>query len=223
MTALKKILPQDLQALGDFSGKHPIKVDLVYAQKDHHDNIFKTALYKKDAKMWGHRELVPVILRAADICFKKTGYIFELKDCLRPVEAQEKMRQTDIVKAHPEWLEEPGRLLSPPGKGGHPRGMAVDIILVTENGDEVDMGTRFDFLTKENNPSARDYRGFSAEVLDNRRALEESMVQAALELGREILPLPQEWWDFRFPYAYSNAFEPLSDADLPAHMKVVEL
>jgi len=222
---MKKIAPTELVALDDFVSTHPVKVDVVYAQPDHPDNMFKAGIYRPDAKMWGHRELVAIILAAAQICFKKTGWIFEIKDCLRTYEAQSLMRETDIVKAHPQWLEEPGRLLSPPGAGGHPRGMAVDIVLVDKNGAEIDMGTRFDFLTEDraNNPAARNYTKFSKTILDNRKILEDSMMQAAAEAGRELLPLPQEWWDFRFPKSYSEQFEPICDADLPPEMRMTAL
>jgi D-alanyl-D-alanine dipeptidase len=222
---MKKIAPTELVALDDFISTHPVKVDVVYAKPSHPDNMFKTKIYRPDAKMWGHRELVSIILAAAQICFKKTGWLFEIKDCLRTYEAQSLMRETDIVKAHPQWLEEPGRLLSPPGAGGHPRGMAVDIILVDKNGAEIDMGTRFDFLTEDraNNPAARNYTKFSKVILDNRMVLEDSMMQAAAEAGRELLPLPQEWWDFRFPKSYSEQFEPIRDADLPPEMRMTSL
>jgi len=219
---LQRIHASELVALEDFTGAHPLKVDLVYAQARHPDNMFKAAIYRPDAKMLGHRDMAGIILNAAQICFRKTGWIFEVKDCLRTVEAQEMMRQTDIVKAHPQWLEEPGRLLSPPGKGGHPRGMAVDIILIDPNGDEIDMGTPFDYLTEDrgNNPAARNYTAFSSEILGNRRVLEEAMMQSAREAGRELLPLPQEWWDFRFPAAHTALFEPIRDADLPPEMRM---
>ena len=222
---MKKIAPADLVALDDFTSTYPVKVDVVYARPDHPDNMFKTKIYRPDAKMWGHRELVPIILAAAQICFKKTGWFFEVKDCLRTYEAQALMRETEIVKRNPQWLEEPGRLLSPPGAGGHPRGMAVDIVLVDKNGDEIDMGTPFDFLTEDrnNNPAARNYMKFSKTILDNRRVLEDSMMQAAAEAGRELLPLPQEWWDFRFPKSYSEQFEPIRDADLPTEMRMTAL
>jgi len=205
----------DLIALDDFTDTHPLKVDLVYAKPNHPDNMFKTAIYRADARMLGHRALVDVILEAATICYKKTGWIFEVKDCLRTVEAQEAMRQTDIVKRNPHWLEEPGRLLSPPGKGGHPRGMAVDIVLLDKSGKEVDMGTPFDYLTEDraNNPAARSYTKFSPQILANRRVLEDSMLEAAKKLGRELLPLPQEWWDFRFMPGYTNTYAPIADED----------
>lgn len=221
--ALKQITPADLVALDDYVGKHPIRVDLVYAQPEHPDNMFKCGIYKRGAKAWAHRDFAPIVLRAADICFAKSKYLFEIKDCLRPVEAQAAMMETDIVKANPHWIQEPNRLLSPPGKGGHPRGMAVDIVLVTEGGDEIDMGTPFDYLTPDraNNPAARAYTNFSAEVLSNRKLLEDCMMQAAKEAGKDMLPLPQEWWDFRFPYAYSNLYKPVSDKLLPPGMQMM--
>lgn len=222
------ITPDNLVAFDDYLSSHPIKIDLVYAKPSHPDNMFKCGIYRPDARMWGHRELAPVVLRAAEICFKKTGWVFELKDCLRTYEAQALMRETDIVKANPHWLEEPGRLLSPPGAGGHPRGMAIDIILVDKNGDEIDMGTPFDYLTTDraNNPAARNYTRFgddekrNQQVLYHRRVLEESMMDAAKEKGCELLPLPQEWWDFRFPKSYSETFSPVRDAELPPAMRM---
>ncbi len=221
-----EIIPTSaLVAFEDFVGKYPVKVDLVYAQPAHRDNMFGSGIYRADARMLAHRDMAAVVLRAAEICFKRSGYIFELKDCLRTVEAQAMMMETDIVKAHPHWTEEPNRLLSPPGRGGHPRGMAVDIILLDKNGDDVDMGTRFDFLTEDraNNPAARNYANFSAEVLQNRRLLEESMMEAAAEAGRELLPLPQEWWDFRFPHSYTSRFAPICDKDLPPALRMTAL
>lgn len=218
------ISPGDLVDMAEFTRMHPLRVDVVYAQADHRDNMFGRAIYRADARMWAHRLLAPIIVSAANICFRQSGCLFELKDCLRPVEAQARMVETDIVRENPQWIEEPNRLLSPPGRGGHPRGMAIDIVLIDENGDEVDMGTRFDHLVKNhrvNNPSARGCRDFPQEVLQNRQLLEDCMKQAAQEAGMDILPLPQEWWDFRFLPDFSNQYRPISDADLPPHMRVV--
>lgn len=227
---LRRIEPEDLLLLNAYEKTHPVRIDLVYAQPAHPDNMFKAAIYRPDARMWGHREFVPIILRASEICHARTGLVFELKDCLRTTEAQALICESAIVRAHPAWLEEP-RLFSPPGKGGHPRGMAVDIVLIDQNGDEIDMGTPFDYMTgdKKINPAARDYTDFgkgaayNREVLENRRLLENCMLEAAKELGHEVLPLPQEWWDFRFPNPYSGLFEPISDRDLPAHMRMTKV
>lgn len=216
--------PDDFVAFEDFTGTHPVRVDLVYADAEHRDNIFRTAIYRPGAKLWGHRKLVEITLRAAEICHADRGWMFEVKDSLRTTDAQALMRETDIVKANPHWLEEPDRLLSPPGAGGHPRGMAVDIVAIDENGAEVDMGTPFDYLTEDrsNNPAARNYTGFAREILDNRRIMERAMLDAAAEHGMALLPLPQEWWDFRFMPDYTSTFAPVGDADLPPEMRMTE-
>lgn len=228
---IKSIHADELQPLDAYVDNNPLKVDLVYAQATHPDNMFKQEIYRPAARMWGHRDFVKIIIRAAHLCYQRSGLLFELKDCLRTVEAQGLMQQTAIVKAHPHWLEEPNRLLSPAGKGGHPRGMAVDIILIDQQGDEIDMGTRFDFLTEDraNNPAARSYTQFKEDavynhlILQRRKLLEDSMLQAAEEQAQKILPLPQEWWDFRFMPDYSNRFHPIHDKDLPPEMRMTIL
>ena len=220
---MREIPSSNLVCFDDFVKTHPVRVDLVYADADHKDNIFGEAIYKADAKIWCHKDLAEITLKAAEIIFDKSGYICEIKDALRPFEAQARMQQTAIVKANPHWCEEPDRLLSPPGKGGHPRGMAVDLILVAEDGREVDMGTPFDYLTEDrkNNPAARNYIHFSDEVLENRKLLEDGMMQAAKFLGHQLLPLPQEWWDFRFPKVYTDGFKPILNKNLPESMKMM--
>lgn len=225
---MKTIAPGDLVVLDDFVGRKPLLVDTVYAKAEHKDNMFKAAIYRPGAKMLCHFQLAPLIVRAAELLHAKSGHYLECKDCLRPLEAQQKIIDSAIVRANPQWLEEP-RLFSPPGKGGHPRGMAIDVVIVDKNGDELDMGTAFDYLTtdKSVNPAARDYTDFgqgaahNALVAANRQLLTGVMQQAAAELGRDLLPLPQEWWDFRFPNDYTATYAPVSDADLPPSMRVM--
>ncbi len=224
---LRVIDPSELVCLDDFTDSHPLKIDLVYAKPSHKDNIFKEAIYRPDAKMWVHEELLPIVLEASKICFKEYGFIFELKDCLRTTDSQIKITNTKIVKANPHWLQEP-RLFSNPGAGGHPRGMAIDIILIDNNGDEIDMGTPFDFLAEDpnNNPAARNYTKFSNDenynkiVITNRLILEKCITSAAKKLNTTIKPLTVEWWDFRFELPYLKTIKPLSDADLPPEMQM---
>lgn len=225
---MKKLTADDFVLLDDFVTRHPLRVDTVYAKAAHKDNMFKSAIYREDAPMAAHRDLAAIILRAADICFAETGYYFECKDCLRPLEAQQKIIDSAIVRAHPQWLEEP-RLFSPPGKGGHPRGMAVDIVLIDQNGEGLDMGTPFDYLTtdKSINPAARDFTDWgrgaagNAAIIANRAILTNAMLRAAAERDRVLVPLPQEWWDFRFPNEETAQFEPVRDADMPMWLQMM--
>lgn len=219
----KQIDFKDLVAMDIYEDSHPISIDLMYSDKDHPENIFKTALYRKDARLWLHKEFAQVVLRASEIINQEFGGILVLKDGLRTVDAQIAMQNTDIVKKNPQWLEEgPLKLLSSPGSGGHPRGMAVDVTVADSAGKEWDMGTSVDHLTTDpnDNPAARNYKNLPEHVLENRKRLQDAFTRAASEFGLEILALPSEWWDFRFPASYSERFAAIYDDDVPANIRM---
>lgn len=219
---MKKIPSHDLVAFAPLSSHFPVEVDLVYAKSGHPENAFGQ-IYHEEAMMWGHIDLVKVVMLAASCLQKAHGWTLIVKDCLRPVEAQELMIATPIVKAHPHWLIEP-RFLSGPGQGGHPRGMAVDLGAKGKEGAEIDFGTGFDHFSdvtdKNGNPAHREYPHLPETAKSNREKLESAMVLAAKDLNLPMLPLPQEWWDFRFPSAYTKEFAPLSAADLLPHQQM---
>ena len=195
----------------DLFPDEPIAIDLVYADKNHPENIFGTAVYNGEARLILHKDLARIVLLTARLLHARHGWTLVLKDGLRPVEAQAALMETDIVKRNPHWLGEP-RLLSGPGQGAHPRGMAIDVSV-----QGVDMGTVFDAMVPE---SARDYRGYDEEILQNREWLEKAFTDAAQTLELPLLPLPSEWWDFRLPAHYNGSYAPLSDADLPPPLKM---
>lgn len=189
----------------------PFAIEVVYANKDHPENIFGSAVYHKDARLILHRDLARIVIGTARKLHKDYGWTLILKDGLRPIEAQAALMETDIVKHNPHWLGEP-RLLSGPGQGAHPRGMAIDVSV-----DRIDMGTTFDAMVPE---SARSYTGFSPDILKNRERLESAFMESAADLNLPLLPLPSEWWDFRLAREHSGRFDPLSDAGLPLPLKV---
>lgn len=47
------------------------------------------------------------------------------------------------------------------------------------------------------------------------------MKNGADDCGVELWPLPQEWWDFRLPPAFTENYAPLRDAALPAAMRMM--
>lgn len=221
-----KIDPAHLVPMDSFADDYPLRVDLVYAQADHQDNMFKSAIYRPEARLWLHKDLAEIVKRASKLVYEQHGYKMILFDGLRTTEAQGLMLETDIVKANPHWIEGETRLLSPPGRGGHPRGMAIDLTLETQDWAEIDMGTRFDELSTESagpqvNKAHRDSPHISAEAGHNRDILTGFMMLAAKELSLPLLPIAQEWWDFRFPAEYYSDYAPLSDADLPSEMRMV--
>ena len=208
---MKKIAPQDLAAFSPFCGLFPIEEDPIYADEKHSDNHFGQ-IYHTKAHIWGHRDMVKVVLLAAKRLNAAHGWTLLIKDCLRPVEAQRLIGEAPISKANPQWFQDPP-FMSSPGKGAHPRGMAVDIAV-----KNVDMGTPVDWLTQE---ASRSYTRFPNNVLVNRRTLEDAMVKAGHDLGLHIHPLSNEWWDFRFLPEVYNSYEPLSDEDLLPHQRMV--
>lgn len=202
--------PHDLVPMDLFPAE-PFAIDVVYTNPDNPENIFGTAVYHKNARLVLHRDLARIVLGVARKVRTRHGWTLILKDGLRPVEAQAALMETDIVKRNPHWLGEP-RLLSGPGQGAHPRGMAIDVSV-----EGIDMGTTFDAMVPE---SARAYDGFPAEILTNRKNLELAFLESAAELNLHLLPLPSEWWDFRLTRDYSGRYDPLSDQDLPPPLKI---
>ena len=196
-------------------------VELAYMQED--NLLFGEQIYRTGAKLWLHKDLAKIVIEASRRVFKATGGILVLYDGLRVTNAQERMLETQRVKNNPQWLEEP-RLLSPPGAGGHPRGMAVDVSIKDMHGKLLDMGTPFDFLAENQmaavNPAHREH-SHTESITANRKLLDDSMMEASAHVGIALEGLPQEWWDFRMPQDIYEQYAPLSDSDLPDHMKLM--
>ena len=109
---------------------------------------------------------------------KKYGMSLKLFDCYRPRPAQQKL--WDIV---PD-----ARYVTPPNKGSmHNRGLAVDITLVDKNGEELDMGTEYDFFGRE---AYTTNTNLPKDVLKNRKILTKLMEIHGLKGIRT------EWWHF---------------------------
>ncbi len=207
----KKILPCELKRLDE---NESMRIHLAYARDD--NLLFAERIYKKDTTLWLYKDLADIVKLAAKQCFSQYKIRFVVYDGLRVVEAQEAMMHTRRAQDNPQWMEEP-RMLSVPGGGGHPRGMAVDIGLEDMNGTLLDMGSAFDFMGEE---SHRDYM-HDPIVTKNRRILDSCMTEAAAALDHELVLLPQEWWDFRFPASLYEQFVPLSDKKLPKEVQQI--
>lgn len=221
---MKKLLPEDFVSLNELCSQYPIRVQLAYGSPD--NILFGEAIYRSGAKLWLLKDLADVVLKASIDIIENYEYKMVLYDGLRTTDAQAKMGATERAKANPQWFEAP-RLLSPPGRGAHPRGMAIDLTLETASGEPIDMGTPFDLIAgistdPETNAAHRHHPYISDEVKANRKILEDAMLRSAKDLGIELIGLPQEWWDFRFPPEVYNQYEALSDNDLPAEMKMTD-
>ncbi len=77
----------------------------------------------------------------------------------------------------------------PPEKGSaHTRGVAIDLTLVDESGQELDMGTPFDDLTSQSHHGAAN---LSSKVAANRYLLLGIMMSAGWDFFRN------EWWHYQ--------------------------
>lgn len=220
----EKIDPATLVPMDIFTEDAPLRVDLAYAGTE----SFCGILYRKQARLWLHEDLAAIVVGAARAVHKKYNLRLVAYDGLRTMAAQALMAESEIVKAHPQWLAGESRVLSPPGAGGHPRGMAVDVSLETAEGNLLDMGTAFDELPLRGsgpdvNRAHRKFPDLAAEMKENRRKLDSAMSDAAERLDLPLWPLPVEWWDYRFPKEVTEGYAPLDDPDLPPQMRMTEL
>src|SRR6185295_550887 len=220
----QKIEPSTLVPMDIFEPDGTLRVDLAYAGA----KSFCGVIYRPGARLWLHKDLAAVVVLAAQAVRARHGLRMVVHDGLRTVAAQARMAQSDIVAAHPDWLYGPGRVLSPPGNGGHPRAMAVDVSLERPDGATVDMGTEFDELPLNGsdatvNRAHREHADLPPAVKENRRILEDAMTGAAGQLDLPLWPLPVEWWDCRFPGQVSERYAPLDDTDLPPQMRMTPL
>ena len=119
------------------------------------------------------------IFRAQQILRKK-GFGLKMFDCYRPRPIQQKL-----------WDKVPNaNYVTPPSKGSmHNKGAAVDLTIVNTDGDELYMGTEFDYFGEEGHHT---YTKLPAAVLANRRLLKSTMEEVGLSAIRT------EWWHYSF-------------------------
>lgn len=117
------------------------------------------------------------------------GYYIKLLDCYRPKSVQEKL-----------WAKVPNATyVTPPEKGSmHNRGYAVDVTLVDEEGNELNMGSKFDFFGRA---AHHDYYDHDPEILARRKLLRETMAQFGFKHIRT------EWWHYSYQGPYISPFK----------------
>lgn len=201
----KPIPASDLLRLADYHSDAPFDIDLVYAQANHPDNHFPD-LYKPDAQLLVHKLLLPTLLEAAQLAQARHGWTLCFIDCFRPIEAQAKMAAYGFLP----------NLVMLPGRGGHPRAMAVDVTV-----PNIDFGTPFDFFTDDlaQNPAARHWP-HPPEIMQNRAQLDTCLFDAAAANNLPLEGYAEEWWDYRLPRAVFEQYAPVSEMALPPAMRL---
>jgi D-alanyl-D-alanine dipeptidase len=155
--------------------------DMKYATED---NFLKAKVY--DCAECLLRLKTVQALIAANIDFMKKGYKIKLYDCYRPLSIQKKMWE---IVSNPSYVADPK-------KGSiHNRGGAVDISLVDANGNEVEMGTSFDFFGSQ---ASHNYTKLPKKVLANRKYLKEVMIKNGFN------SFDSEWWHYNLKTALKD-------------------
>lgn len=113
------------------------------------------------------------------------GYRLVIWDAFRPVSAQQAL--WDICP-DPNYVSHPET-----GNRNHCRGNAVDLTLADEQGNPVEMPSKFDDFTAK---ADRDYSDCSAEAAANARLLQDTMERSGFT-GYE-----KEWWHFNDDTSY---------------------
>ncbi len=111
---------------------------------------------------------------------QKEGLGLKMFDCYRPRPIQWKL-----------WEKVPDpRYVADPRKGSmHNRGSAIDLTIVDTQGNELDMGTAFDYFGRE---AYHSYTGHSPAILDNRKKLKGIMEKNGFR------PTSTEWWHYSY-------------------------
>jgi D-alanyl-D-alanine dipeptidase len=157
-------------------------LDLKYATED---NFLHQKVY--DCPDCYLRKNTALALIKANQEFIKQGFRIKLYDCYRPLDIQKKM-----------WQILPGtNYVANPKKGSkHNRGAAVDLTLVDSLGNELDMGTKFDFFGPQ---AHHTYTKHSPQVLKNRKLLKETLAKYNFK------SIYNEWWHYEYrPEIRSN-------------------
>lgn len=164
-----------------------IQVNLMYAADS---NFTGVVLYDDLRNAYLHPEAAEAVLKAQnELHALFPGYNLLVKDAARPMSVQKKMFR--VVQGTPK-----ANYVANPAKGGglHNYGLAVDITIVDEHGNELPMGTPVDHLGPEANIDREEQmvaRGVISETeRQNRLLLRRVMTTAGFK------PLRTEWWHF---------------------------
>lgn len=175
-TAARPAAPAENNEFSNVAALDPtIRLDIRYATTN---NFTKAKIY--DCPLCLLRPEAAQALVRVHKALQKKKLGLKMFDCYRPRPYQQRL--WDKVP-NPDYV-------TPPAKGSmHSRGAAVDLTIVDAGGNELDMGTPYDFFGVE---AHYDYTQLPAGVLANRRLL-----RAAME-AEGFKGIRTEWWHFSY-------------------------
>jgi D-alanyl-D-alanine dipeptidase len=163
-----------------------IAVDLRYASAD---NFVGRDLYSPYDCAWLHRDAAAALEQVvAWLARHRPGHTALVLDALRPQRVQEQL-----------WAALDGTdlqmYLANPERGSiHSFGMALDITILDDAGEELDMGTGFDDLTERSHPALEAQMLARGEItlaqVANRQLLRDAMFHAGFR------GINTEWWHY---------------------------
>lgn len=154
-------------------------LDLRYATDD---NFLKRSVYPKDARCMLLKDAAQRLKKAADV-LRPQGYRLKVYDCYRPHAVQFEMWKI---------MPQPGYVADPKFGSNHNRGAAVDLTLVTLEGAEVEMPTKFDDFSRS---AHHGFQGGTEASRKHRKLLLEAMEGAGFKRNK------MEWWHYDLPGA----------------------
>lgn len=169
-----------------------IKVDLKYSTKE---NFVKLDVYGELTRCYLREEAAKKLKMAqALLQSEHPGWSMVVFDGVRPHHVQKIMWDSLNIPFKRNYL-------APPWEGSvHNYGCAVDLSIVDENGQELDMGTPFDYFGKEAQPQLEGMMlaqgKLDSSQVANRKILRRIMKQAGFH------DIQTEWWHFN---AVANA------------------
>jgi zinc D-Ala-D-Ala dipeptidase len=165
---------------------HGIDVDLRYAGTD---NFAGRVLYAGIDCAWLRVEAADGLARAAAwLAQHHPGRRLRVLDALRPQRVQEAIWRD--VAGTPSAL-----YFADPARGSiHSYGMAVDVTLLDERGDEIDMGSGFDEMSPRSHPALEEAQLAAGAItvahIEARQVLRRAMHEGGFD------GIATEWWHF---------------------------
>lgn len=155
-------------------GDLDVILDLKYFSKD---NITNDFIYDKEYNFL-HKDAIKNLKEAIKLA-NDYGYKFKIFDAYRPVKYQKHL-----------YDKFPGDYVSNPQTGAvpHCRGVAIDLTLIDQGGNELDMGTKFDDFSNKAHHGAKN---ISIQAQKNRLILLSIMISSNWDFYNK------EWWHYQ--------------------------
>lgn len=150
------------------------------------------------------KSVVAKLLEAAK--YLPQGVRFLVIEGHRPLSLQKRYfdeYSEELSGFHPDWdkkriYEEASKFVAPPEIiPPHSTGGAVDLTLATENGKEIDMGTRLNADPEESNNACFT---LAANISDSARANRQLLINTMSKNG--FVNYPTEWWHWSYGDRY---------------------